>query len=348
MKLLFVGDVMLGRLVNEVLKKEPAEYPWGDTLDIFKKADMRICNLECVITDVGQPWGVPSGVCPRTVTPKVFHFRTDEKNAAVLNTPPINIVSIANNHVLDFEYEGLNRMVKVLTDAKIVFAGAGSTLWDAATVGEYFMDGAKIGLIAFTDNEPGWGATEDRPGVFYVPIDSDDQRAKNLFELIGKTRDDVDILIVSAHWGPNWGYRPEPGHIPFAKMLIDAGADIIFGHSCHVFQGIEIYKGKPIFYSAGDFIDDYAIDEIERNDQSCIFLVETEGKRIARLKLYPTIVRNMQACLAAPLRCEASRQARKDQELELKDIVFKMIELCNEFNTRTTWQKGEKCLEIQI
>lgn len=326
MKILFIGDVMLGRLVNEVLKKEPLDYPWGDTLDIFKKANVRMCNLECVVSDKGQPW---------SATPKVFHFRTDEKNIEVLGIPPINMVSVANNHVLDFEYEGLDRMIKTLTNAKIVFAGAGSNYLDASTVGEYSMNHTKIGLIAFTDNESDWAATEDKPGVFYVPVNLEDERAKNLFELIKKTRDDVDILIVSAHWGPNWGYRPQPDHIPFAKALIDAGADIIFGHSAHVFQGIEIYKGRPILYSTGDFIDDYAVDEIERNDQSFIFEIDTDkNNKLTRMRLYPTVIRNM--------------QARKAQDLELKDIVFKMIELCDEFNTKSTWSESEHCLEIQL
>ena len=325
MKLLFVGDVMLGRLVNETLKHEPPEYPWGDTLDILKNANARICNLECVITDVGQPW---------SRTPKVFHFRTDEKNTAVLQVPPINMVSIANNHVLDFEYEGLIRMVEVLKNSKIVFAGAGESFLDASTVGEYFTDSIIIGLIAFTDNEPDWEAAENKPGAFYVPVDLKDKRTKNLFELVKKTRDDVDILIVSAHWGPNWGYRPQPDHIPFAKQLIDSGADIIFGHSCHVFQGIEIYKGKPIIYSAGDFIDDYAVDEVERNEQSFIFMVETEGKKMVRLKLYPTVIRNMQA-----------RKARDDEKVE---IVAKMKDLCSEFDTKSRWNEKEGFLEIQI
>lgn len=325
MKIAFMGDVMLGRLVNEVLKHEPPEYPWGNTLSVLRSADVRICNLECVITDAGQPWGM---------TPKAFHFRTDEKNVASLNAPPINIVSIANNHVLNYEYEGLYRMLKVLKEAKIVFAGAGESFLDASTIGIYEFNGIKIGMVAVTDNELDWEAAEGKPGVFYVPIDLEDKRAKNLFELVKKTRDDVDVLIVSAHWGPNWGYRPQPDHIPFAKQLIDYGADIIFGHSCHVFQGIEIYKGKPILYSTGDFIDDYAVDEVEKNDQSFIFVVETEDKKIVRLKLYPTVIRNMQA-----------RLAQGEEEIE---IIAKMKDLCIEFDTKSRWMEKEGFLEINI
>jgi len=70
------------------------------------------------------------------------------------------------------------------------------------------------------------------------------------------------------------GISTQENHIPFGHLLIDSGADIVFGHSCHVFQGIEIYRGRPILYSTGDFIDDYAADGIERNDESFIFLIE--------------------------------------------------------------------------
>jgi poly-gamma-glutamate synthesis protein (capsule biosynthesis protein) len=117
LKILFVGDVMLGRLVNEFLKREPTAYPWGDTLPIFKRAHLRICNLECVISDRGSPWNV---------TPKVFHFRSDAKNTETLKSAGMNAVSLANNHVLDFEYEGMFEMMRLLDRAGISHAGAGA------------------------------------------------------------------------------------------------------------------------------------------------------------------------------------------------------------------------------
>lgn len=94
MKFLFAGDVMLGRMVNAVLQEESAAYPWGNTLPVFRDASARICNLECVISDRGSPW---------SVTPKVFHFRSDARNVGVLKTAGIDTVSLANNHTLDFE-----------------------------------------------------------------------------------------------------------------------------------------------------------------------------------------------------------------------------------------------------
>jgi poly-gamma-glutamate capsule biosynthesis protein CapA/YwtB (metallophosphatase superfamily) len=323
LKILFVGDVMLGRLVNELLKRELPAYPWGDTLSIFKKADLRICNLECVISDRGQPW---------SITPKVFHFRSDAKNIETLESAGIDAVSLANNHTLDFEYEGMFEMLRILSDAGIYHAGAGADFEEASRPSLFEVSGKKIAFISFTDNEPEWEATPEKPGIFYVPTDLEDDRAKRLFEIIHQTRNEVDFLIVSAHWGPNWGNRPREDQLPFGHRLIDSGTDIVFGHSCHVFQGIEIYRGRPILYSTGDFIDDYAVDEMDRNDESFIFLIETSDDKTFRLWLYPTLINDSQARLAG------RNEARK--------IATKMVTLCKELNTVAIWHGKEGVLEI--
>src|SRR5438067_6783323 len=193
MNLLFVGDVMLGRLENAALKDRPPEYAWGDTLSLFKGADVRICNLECAISDWGSPW---------SATPKVFHFRSDAKNVEVLKAAHIDAVSLANNHTLDFEYEGLFHTMHNLDAAGIHTAGAGTTITQASAPAIWEVKGKKLGLIAFTDNEPGWEATGEQPGIFYVPIELADKRAVKLLELVSKAKERVDFLVVSAHWGP--------------------------------------------------------------------------------------------------------------------------------------------------
>ena len=325
MTLLFVGDVMLGRLVNGVLQEKSPAYPWGDMLSLFQDVDVRLCNLECVISDWGTPW---------SATPKVFHFRSDAKNIGTLKAAHIDAVSLANNHSLDFEYEGLFHTMGNLDAAGIHYTGAGMTIAEASEPAIWEMKGKKLGLIAFTDNEPGWEATEEQPGIFYIPIELKDKRAKKLLELVSKTKAVVDFLVVSAHWGPNWGYIPPAEHIPFAHALIDAGTDVIFGHSCHVIRGIELYKGKPILYGTGDFIDDYAVDERERNDQSFIFVVETDGQAIVRLLLYPTVI--------------DAFQARRARHNERKAIVATMQRLCMKLNTATTWDEQAERLEVRI
>ena len=95
MKFLFVGDIMLGRLVNDILRERSLVYPLGNTLPIFQGVDVRICNLECVISDKSTPW---------FMTPKVFHFRSDARNAETLKIAGIDAVSLANNHALDLRH----------------------------------------------------------------------------------------------------------------------------------------------------------------------------------------------------------------------------------------------------
>lgn len=323
MRLLFVGDVMLGRLVNDALKERPPAHPWGNALPLFQQADTRICNLECAMADHGLAW---------SRTPKIFHFRSDAKNVASLQAACIDTVSLANNHTLDFEEEGLRETLTVLDRAGIRHAGAGNTLAEAACPALWEVQGQRLGLLAFTDNEPEWEAMDTRAGIWYVPTETEDERAQKLLAAVQKTKELVDVLIVAAHWGPNWGYRPPRDHPPFARALIDAGADILFGHSGHVTRGIEWYRERPIMYCLGDFVDDYAVDEIERNDRSCIFILEIAGKRITRLLLYPTIIQDFQAQLATGSEREA--------------IAAKMQQLCQDLHTNATWNEHEGAFEL--
>lgn len=311
MKIAFVGDVMLGRLVNKMLKGCDPAYPWGNTLSILQNADLRICNFECVLSDVGNPW---------SATPKVFHFRSDEKNVKTLQIAKMNIVSLANNHVLDYEYEAMQRMLNILDEQGILHSGAGNDLSEASKPALCQIKEQKIAFIAFTDNEPDWASQENKPGVLYIPTDINDRRMQDFLKHIEHLRNTVDFLIVSAHWGPNWGYYPPRDHVSIGHALIDAGADLIFGHSGHVFRGIEVYKNRPIIYSAGDFIDDYAVDEIEKNDESFIFVLEKEEDTSLRLYLYPTCITQFQVNLASSHRQKA--------------ILSKMENLCQDLGTK--------------
>lgn len=326
MRMVLVGDVMLGRLVNSALKKEQAYYPWGDTLDIFKNADFCMCNLECVITRFSMHW---------SPVVKAFHFQTDPKNIEVLKSASIDAVSLANNHVLDFNYEAMMKMLQILERAGIWYAGAGKDLAQASAVAIPEVQHFLFGILAFTDNEPEWEAEKDKPGVYYVPLDFGDVRAKRLFQVVKEAKYNVNFLIMSAHWGPNWGYDPPEEQIPFAKALIDAGADVVYGHSGHIFRGMEIYKGKPIFYCTGNFIDDYAVDTMERNDQSFIFSIEISKRgKLKEIILYPTVIRNFQAMLAVGT--------------EKKEIVDRMTKLCERLGTKVKWHPRKSFLEIEV
>ncbi len=322
-RLLLVGDVMLGRGVNAVLRHARAEYPWGDTLPLFGEADFRICNLECAISGRGEPW-----------PDKALHFRTDTKNVAVLGAAHIDAVSLANNHALDFGYQALSDTVTVLDAARIPHAGAGRSTLEAFQPAWARVGARTIGMVAFTDNEPEWEAGEARAGIAYVPVDFEEDRARLLFETIEKARPRCEIMVVAAHWGPNWGYEPPHRQIPFARRMIDLGADVVFGHSGHVFRAVEIYRGRPILYCTGNFVDDYAVDEVERNDESFIFFVDIGPTGPTRLRLYPTIIAQCQARVA-PVSLAG-------------EIAYKMTRLCEKIGTQTLWHEHEGYLEIPI
>jgi len=284
------GDVMLGRLMNDVLAEHGPAYPWGDTLPLLRQADLTLVNLECVIATSGRPWNL---------WPKVFHFRADPIALDALKEAGVDFVSLANNHVLDYQEEALLEMLDRLDAAGIAHAGAGRNLAEAAHPAMLEANGLRIGVLALTDNEPGWAATQDRPGTNYLPITTNAETFRRVEQGIDDARRaGADLVLISSHWGPNMRERPSPQFQQFARATIDAGADLYLGHSAHIIQGIEVYKGKPIFYDAGDFVDDYAVDPILRNDRSILILCTLGTEGVRNVELLPVLIANFQVNLA--------------------------------------------------
>jgi poly-gamma-glutamate capsule biosynthesis protein CapA/YwtB (metallophosphatase superfamily) len=274
--LALVGDVMLGRGVNETLRNVRPEEPWGDVLPLLGSADVRIINLECAITEHRRPW---------SHTHKVFHFRADPVAVEVLRAARVDACSLANNHTLDFEEQGLLDTLAHLETAGIRYVGAGRNLQEAAQ--PVLLEGG-VALVAFTDNEPPFAARPDKPGTNYLPVSPVPEVLRRVEEAIEAARGaGANTIVFSNHWGPNMVERPKEIFRRFARAVVDRGADVYYGHSAHVFQGVEIYRGKPILYDTGDFIDDYAVDSNLRNDRSFLFCVSVEGVDLRRLELFP-------------------------------------------------------------
>jgi poly-gamma-glutamate capsule biosynthesis protein CapA/YwtB (metallophosphatase superfamily) len=274
--LALTGDVMLGRGVNETLPDVRPEEPWGDVLPLLDSADLRIINLECAITEHKRPW---------SRTPKVFHFRADPLAIEVLRAAGVDACSLANNHTLDFEERGLLDSLAHLEAAGIRYAGAGRNLEEAARPA---LVKKGVALVAFTDNEPPFAAGPDKPGTNYLPVSVEPGVLRRVEEAVGSAREaGANTVVFSNHWGPNMVERPREIFRRFARAVVDRGADVYYGHSAHVFQGVEIYRGKPILYDTGDFIDDYAVDPKLRNDRSFLFLVGVEGGDLRHLELFP-------------------------------------------------------------
>lgn len=317
-----MGDVMLGRGVNGALGTMSPEEPWGNVLPLLKESDVRVINLECALTDSVEPW---------RRTEKVFHFRADPSLAIpALQAAGIQLCSLANNHILDFEEQGLFDTIHHLQVAQIAHAGAGRNLARARlpALTQVKRNGSvKVALVAFTDNEPAFAAGNEHSGSNFLEISLRDEAIESVREAIDQARaEGAQVVIFSNHWGPNQVERPSWLFRRFAHAVMDQGADIYYGHSAHLFQGVEIYRGKPIFYDTGDFIDDYVVDPVTRNDWSFLFRVFWEEEGLHRLELHPVTL-----SYARVLRAFGQE---RDQILE------KMIGLSSELGTRLQARDG--------
>ena len=266
-KVALTGDIMLGRLVDQYIVQNlaiPPETIWGDVLPIMRSTDLRLGNLECVISDKGQKWQPLF---------KAFHFRASPRAIEILRAASFDCVTLANNHVLDYGPDALLHCLELLGQAEIPYTGAGSSLREALTPAVLHFSNIKIAVLALTDNEPKWEAARSQPGINYVAFDDRGLLSpylERITQAIQQARRQAHYVIVSAHIGPNWG-TPSHAIQVLAHQLLDLGADVYWGHSNHTPQGIEIVGKKVILYSTGDFVDDYAVDAGERNDLSFLF-----------------------------------------------------------------------------
>lgn len=315
MKIALTGDVMLGRLVDQSVIQNRSVRPealWGDVLPIMSAADCRLINLECVISSLGEEW---------RPTTKAFHFRARPRAIEFLQAAKIDGVTLANNHVLDYGPDALLDCLKLLDRAGIKRTGAGSTLEESLAPMVLPLPQGRVTVIALTDNESEWEATGTQPGVNYVAYNGGglvEPYRSRMAQVLSSARRQADVVIVSAHVGPNWG-TPSRAMQALARELIDLGADVYWGHSNHTPQAIELYKGKVILYSTGDFVDDYMVDKDERNDLSFLFMLEVERNRIGRITLHPTRIEDL-----------AIRQAN---EPEWQFLVRTMQAKCKSFGT---------------
>ena len=275
-----LGDVMLGRGVRDALRTAEPSAVWGSVLPVLQAADAVVANLECAITRHRGPW---------RRTSKVFHFRADPVAIDVLAAARVRCVNLANNHSLDFEVEGLLETLDLLDAAGIAHVGAGRNLDAARAPVVLDVAGLKIAVVGATDNEPAFAAGADRPGTHYLPIEGEPDAARALEEPVVQARGaGADIVILALHWGPNMVAEPPEAFRDLAGAALELGVDILYGHSAHVFQGVEALEGRLVLYDTGDFVDDYAVDRELRNDWSFVFLVDVSpAGRIERLRMRP-------------------------------------------------------------
>jgi poly-gamma-glutamate synthesis protein (capsule biosynthesis protein) len=155
------------------------------------------------------------------------------------------------------------------------------------------VQGWRVAVVAFADYPAEWAAS-DPPGINYVPVSTARDQFQVVESAISDARAQADFVVFSIHWGPNMSLRPTPRFQEFARAVIDAGADVFWGHSAHVVQGLELWNGKPLLYDTGDFVDDYAVDLELRNDLSALFVLKVCPPDVRRIDLVPVKIEDMQ------------------------------------------------------
>jgi len=254
--LLFSGDVTLGfhyeEYVNEQIEKggkRDALYGWGfqKVAPVTTKADLFVVNLECPFTSRGEK------------LPKNFNFRASPALIAALFAGGVDVVSLANNHLMDYGEVGLLDTLSALDAAKIAHFGAGRTLAAAREPAIVTVKGVRFAFLGYfflgdrNIEPPAVIATADTPGV--AGHHDDLQLMKKwLAEDIAAAKARADVVIPFFHWGREGKQQPEPYQVELGRLAIDSGAAAVIGSHPHVLQGIEVYKGAVIAYSLGNFV----------------------------------------------------------------------------------------------
>ena len=289
-----IAYVELAEKLNGPITKPVAfAWPWGDALGELerRRPDLRIINLETSVTRSDK------------AMPKGINYRMNPDNFPCITAAGIDCCVLANNHVLDWSEAGLRETLDTIGQAGIAVAGAGRDRDEAARPAILNLPGrGRVLVFAFGCEESGvpreWAAATRHPGVNVLPDLSRDS-AREVATQVRAARRLDDLVVVSMHWGSNWGYAIPAAHRRFAHALIDAGgADIVYGHSSHHPRPLEVYKERLILYGCGDFINDYeGIQGYEnyRDDLVLMYLpvLRAGDGTLARLVMVPFQIRNI-------------------------------------------------------
>ena len=265
------GDVMLASWLTPILDKEGPSYPFAGVEDLLARADLRIFNLEAPFADGGQPFD------------KRFTFRVPTRHAAVLQAGGINAVNLANNHILDYGPAALASTIRVLDSLKIHHFGAGSKAGCACKPAFVQVGKTTVALLGYSLTFPKeFYARADTPGTCYGYAD-------RVARSVRAAVDSGAVVIVSFHWGTELRETPRRYQRELAHLAVDAGASLVLGHHPHVLQGLELYKGKLIAYSLGNFV---FASYSDRARDSGLLRVELLGGRLLGARFIPLNVWN--------------------------------------------------------
>lgn len=274
------GDVNFGDGVTPSITSNGVDYPWSSASAVFAQGDLAFVNLECCLSATGSP-----------VAGKEFTFEGPPAATLGMKDAGIDVVSLANNHSLDY---GTQAFVDTLTNLKnegIAYCGAGMNSTEAYSPAVLSAHGKKVAFVAFSNVVPdGWSATATSPGCA-VGFAAD-----KVSRTVADAKANADYVVASFHWGIELATSPGSEQRSLARTAIDAGADVVLGHHPHVVQGFEVYKNRLIAYSLGNFVFSPP-REISAKTLSVLIALNKDGLRQA--KVVPMVISSCRPVILA-------------------------------------------------
>ena len=233
-----VGDVNVDPTYIPALAIEGYDHALSGMDGLFLDDDLTIINLECPASELG------------TIVPKQFNFRCDVGALESLQRLGVDVANQGNNHILDYGPEAMLDSLDQLRAADIAPVGAGRNAAEAHEPALFTLNGWTVAVLGFGGVVPGagWIATDDRPGM------ADGDTIETMVAAVQAADAVADIVVVTIHWGVELQSGPPADDVRRAEAMIDAGADMIFGHHPHRLNALEMYAGKPVSWSLGNFV----------------------------------------------------------------------------------------------
>jgi poly-gamma-glutamate capsule biosynthesis protein CapA/YwtB (metallophosphatase superfamily) len=317
----FGGDVSLGRYQNAMTPELGFEKVLG-TIDLFKKADLSLVDLESVVSPLGE-----IGCDKGELVPYYFRGRPEMLN--ILSHAGIDVVSLANNHTGDYGREAFVDMLSHLEKANIDYVGGGRTAQEAQQPKIFPVGDVNVAILAVDFTFSRSAAQIDAAGHYYL---NQDDLNKWIFAFKDQVEDAkrlADLVFVKMHWGNNFEKEPTEFLRHTAKLFIeDCSVDAILGTSAHVLHGVEIINNVPIIYDAGNLLFDF---DFEKNVAGIFQLFVTKDG-VEEVEMIPV---NKQYCYTT----------KQDPDLESKTLsVFE--QRCKNLGTDIDIKNGIASIKL--
>ena len=292
--LVAVGDLMLARALGYAIQSGDLSYPFDSVTSELEIADVTVGNLESALGDLGQP------------AAKSYTFRAPPAAADSLAGAGFDLLTLANNHALDYGPEALLQAIQLLDERGIAVVGAGTDASSAREPAIVEHEGLKLAFLGYVDvpvevsgfDTRSWSATGLSPGLAWAELD---QITKD----VAAANEKSDVVIVLLHSGYEYVEPPSPAQMLAAQAAVDAGADLVIGHHAHVLQGVEFRGNSVIAYGLGNFAF-----EIDGDPTTTILNVWLDEQGVRQIEYVPAIIEaGGRPRIAAPW--EASKIRRK-------------------------------------